>query len=267
MREVGRPSVTLADEMLQVVFHHQVGDLGDEVRNEDVAFVFGPGNGRFEGGEKAIVFLRRLQGEVADVEYLVLQGGRQATDVGFAEDRAFRGTDQVGVQGQAERRTVALVEVKGIEVGVVHVHIDEETAFLTLAAQVDVAVEVHPEIGVVAQKVNLSLFAVKEAGRDDVVVIITVEGEVVETYGFHIYRETFLGCGEGQVRLSGELAELRFSEDAAQLQGLGGHVSVDLHPGGRLAQRAVERGGTQRRRAEFSVDLEIGKRAGYLCLE
>ena len=178
--------------------------LFEEVRDEDVAVVVGLGERRVEDQLVALVFQGGGQGDVTYIEDTAGQCGLQAADVGLAEKSTVRRLDDVGIQGHAERRAVAFVEMEGAQVDAVEVQVDLVLVVLSFPSQVDVAVERHLEVRIVADYIGLQETVLERTRGHKVVIIVSVEGELLDLKGFDIYRHLLSVQGEIDVGLAGE---------------------------------------------------------------
>ena len=196
--------VFLAQDLLQVVVQDNLIGLLEEVRDEDVAVVVGLGERRIEDQPVAFVFQGGRQGDVTYIEDTAGQCGLQAADVGLAKKSTVRRLDDVGIQGHAERRAVAFVEMEGAQVDAVEVQVDFVVVILSFTTQVDVAVKRHLEVRIVADYIGLQEPVLQRTRGHEVVIIVSVEGELLDLKGFDIYRHLLSVQGEIDVGLARE---------------------------------------------------------------
>ena len=215
----------LAEKRRQVLFLDQVYGPADEVRDEEIAVVRGAGYGRFKGHIVQLVFQLRGECHIADIEDLVFQHGLQGPEVGMAQEGALGRLCDIGVESELQGRILTLVEMQGIQISIVQVHVDHVMVVLPFAAQFDVAMEDELEIRVAAHHVGLQHSVLHHGRSDDVVVIVAVESEMIDQKRFHGGGQSFLRSGKTNVGLASQGAKGFVAEQAAQLERLGSKVS------------------------------------------
>ena len=253
------PDVPAAEQVLQVVLIHQMDGFCDEIAEEETAFVIGPDAFAVEGKQVSLVVLPGIEGDVADEEGPLRQGGLDRPEVGLPENGTVCCLEEVGVHGQRDGSTVALVEVDGVEVDMLHIEVELDVVARRLVAQGDVAVSYELDVRVVAHQVDFDQLVFHLAGGHDAVIVISVETEIVDGQGKDADRQSFRRSGKGQVGMAGEGTERGFTQNAAQLERVGGDVAFGREPVAVQMEVGIEAGAAHGGELQLSRCLQVAQ--------